>query len=466
MALLLNHFNFRRDRGTVLLTNDAGEFLFLDEPDFATLVRDPSALRPEVRAELEARLFLSGAHREVFASTTAARVAEQKGYLQSGPSLHIFVLTRRCNQRCVYCQVRAGLGTGAQPDMAPETAERAVEVALQSPAPALSFEFQGGEPTLNFATLRHLVEYAEARRGPRPIRYAVVTNLAAVDDAMLGYFAERGIGISTSLDGPAALHMRNRPFLDGGSFAALERNIARARAAGCQSLGAIQTTTRASLGQARAIVDTYVRLGFTSIFLRPLTPLGSAQAHWARIGYTTEEYLAFYREALAYVLELARRGVAIQERHALLLLRKIFRRPGNYMELRSPCGAAIGQLAYNYDGGIYPCDEGRMLAEMGKPAFRLGDVGTSSLREILGSPATRALCVASCLELLPGCGQCVYQPYCGACPVVSYAQTGSLFSRKPGDYRCTIYRGMLDTLFGYLRSDDARDRAILKGWAA
>jgi hypothetical protein len=30
------------------------------------------------------------------------------------------------------------------------------------------------------------------------------------------------------------------------------------------------------------------------------------------------------------------------------------------LELRSPCGAGIGQLLYNYDGKVYTCDEGRI----------------------------------------------------------------------------------------------------------
>jgi hypothetical protein len=34
----------------------------------------------------------------------------------------------------------------------------------------------------------------------------------------------------------------------------------------------------------------------------------------------------------------------------------------NYVDTRSPCGAVIGQVAYNFDGKIYSCDEGRMMA--------------------------------------------------------------------------------------------------------
>lgn len=49
--------------------------------------------------------------------------------------------------------------------------------------------------------------------------------------------------------------------------------------------------------------------------------------------------------------------------------------PG-YVDLMSPAGIGIGALVYNYDGGVYASDEGRMLAEMGDETFHLGDVAT------------------------------------------------------------------------------------------
>lgn len=69
----------------------------------------------------------------------------------------------------------------------------------------------------------------------------------------------------------------------------------------------------------------------------------------------------------------------------------------NYMELRSPCGGAIGQLAYYYDGNIYTCDEGRMLAEMGNDSFKLGNVN-NTYKELMETGATKAMCISSCLE--------------------------------------------------------------------
>ena len=134
------------------------------------------------------------------------------------------------------------------------------------------------------------------------------------------------------------------------------------------------------------------------------------------------------------------------------------------MELRSPCGAAFGQLAYYYDGNVYTCDEARMVAEAGNSAFRLGNVFDDDYKTLLSSRVCKATAAASVLESLPGCCDCVYQPYCGVCPVIQYALHGSIFSQEPNGYRCRIYKGMLDILFDILRNGSEAERHVLFSW--
>ena len=184
-----------------------------------------------------------------------------------------------------------------------------------------------------------------------------------------------------------------------------------------------------------------------------MTPLGYAKEHWKNIGYTPEQFLAFYKEILKYVIEENKQGHFIREGHAVIFLRKILKRDfGNYMELRSPCGAGIGQIAYYYDGNIYTCDEGRMLGEMGFDYFRMGTVD-NSYQELMDSQVCKVTCQASVLETLPACCDCIYHPYCGVCPVVNMALDNNIYARQVNDYRCKIYKGILDTLFLYIQKD-------------
>lgn len=64
-----------------------------------------------------------------------------------------------------------------------------------------------------------------------------------------------------------------------------------------------------------------------------------------------------------------------------------------------------------------------------------------------------AVCKASILESLPNCCDCVYQPYCGVCPVINLAIEHDVISKAPNNYRCKIYSGMLDTIFELLQNE-------------
>ena len=366
--------------------------------------------------------------------------------------------------KCVYCQ--ANNGSDSRPMMmSAETAEKSVDIALQSPEKNLNFEFQGGEPLLNYPVIRHIVEYAETRKGDHVISYNIVTNLSLLDDEKKNFFRKYHFGISTSVDGDCNVHNHNRTFQNGdGTFEAVAGKIRELKKDGFH-VGAIETTTRYSLQYPGEIVRTYFELGFDSIFIRPLTPLGRAAKCWDSIGYTPEEFVAFYRRCLDEIINLNMNGHSFREEHAAIFLRKIDGQFMNYMELRSPCGAGIGQMAYYSDGSIFTCDEGRMLYEMGNDMFRLGHVGESCYQDLIHNRICRSVSASSILESIPSCCDCVYQPYCGTCPVVNYALDADIIAKQPRNYRCRIYSGMLDEIFRRIYENEENTMNIFKNWS-
>lgn len=199
------------------------------------------------------------------------------------------------------------------------------------------------------------------------------------------------------------------------------------------------------------------------MFIRPLTPLGFAKDDWSKIGYSAEEFLNFYRETFEYILKLNKEGTFFSELTATYFLSKILNGTAyNFMELRSPCGAGIGQMCYYYDGNVYSCDEGRMVAEAGDPAFKIGTVD-NSYDEIVQNPICKALVISSTNEAIPACSDCVYQPYCGVCPIINYALEGDIFTRSVKNYRCKIYKGIQDILFNII-INRPEDKKILESW--
>lgn len=468
-----NYFNFKQINDKYLLTNDTGRYIFLKNDEFRLLMDNRLDDDQELVNRLKQGYFIYDKHRELFVDEVKAEVRKKKGYLFEGTQLHIFILTKECNQKCIYCQASALNHFDSRYYMNDETAERAVDIAFQSPSRNLNIEFQGGEPLLNFPVLKHIVEYTNAKNvdNQRNISFNLVTNLILLDDEMLDFLVSNNVSICTSLDGDEALHKFNRPCDIKGYYEIIKRNIARINEVGSQcnnqfhKVQAIQTTTRHSLTKAKSIVDEYVSLGFSSLFLRPLTPLGFAKDRWGKIGYTPEEFLTFYKEIFEYIMELAQNCLNICETYATILLKKILSNSIiNYMELRSPCGGAIGQLAYHYNGNIYTCDEGRMLSESGDESFKLGNVYTNTYQELIESDITKTLCVASCLETIPGCQECVYSPYCGTCPIYSFAQEGSVFALMPANYKCKINKGIFDYIFKKINENNEKVISVFEKW--
>jgi radical SAM protein with 4Fe4S-binding SPASM domain len=179
----------------------------------------------------------------------------------------------------------------------------------------------------------------------------------------------------------------------------------------------------------------------------------------------TEEFLSFYREGLAYILELNRRGVEMAEIYAKIVLTKIMTPfPTMFMDLQSPAAAGIGAVIYNYDGDVYATDEARMLAEMGDKTFRLGNVHANSYEELFQSESLRALAAASVNESLPGCSDCPYQLYCGADPIFHYATQGDVVGHRPTSEFCQRNMGVINELFRYIRAGDREVMRIFWAW--
>ena len=461
----LNYFNFKEFEGKFLLTNDLGSHLFVSQEDFKRIIKNDIESDSQLEKHLLEKNIIYGETNLQYSSFLKHDMHRIKGHVAMSTSLHIFVVTTDCNMCCVYCQANNG-ATCSSLYMNKEIARKSVDVALQSPARYLNFEFQGGEPLLNFETVKFIVDYTEVHKEKHEIKYNLVSNLTLITDEMLDFFQEHNFGISTSIDGPEMIHNANRPFQDGtGTFDKVVDSVRRTRERGIH-VGAIQTTTRETLLYPIESVRAYKELGFESIFIRPLTPLGRATHNWDKVGYSPEEFLTFYTQALDEMIQINRIERFLKEDHAAILLCKISGMSINYMELRSPCGASIGQLAYYADGDVFSCDEGRMLHEMGDQTFRLGSVSENTFAEIINNGVCKTVCASSILETIPSCCDCVYQPYCGTCPVVNYAHSRDIIEKVPRGYRCKIYSGMLDYLFKLMLDGNENVIEILKTWSS
>ena len=458
----------RLDRDSVLLTNDWGEFKIIAPDTYERLIHKQLDTTGTDYLDLRAKYFVSDTRSSDHLRVMASKYRTKKSFLEGFTKLHLFVVTLRCDHSCPYCQVSRQSEDKTRYDMTPEMAHRAVDLMLRVPARAVTCEFQGGEALLNFPLVQDIVLYATERNRSigKSINFVICTNLSNLADAHLLFFKEHNVKISSSLDGPAFLHDHNRPCSRGSSHAFVERNLRRAQEAlGRENVSVLMTTTKESLAYPREIIDEYVRLNLGSIVLRSLSPFGFATKTMKTIGYSSEEFVEFYKKGLDYIIGINRRGHSFAEGYATLILSKILTPfPNSYVDLQSPAGAGFSAVAYNYDGEVYASDEARMLAEMNDTSFRLGNVLENSYEQIFFGERMQAIAAASCNEALAGCADCALQPYCGADPVYHYATQGDMFGNRASSGFCKKNMAIIRHIIELLRQGNSETEEIFWSW--
>ena len=450
-----------------VLTNLAGEFLVVPHEVLHQLVLKRLPMDSQYYLSLKSQHFLADADSSICLELLAAKYRTKQIPLSEFTSLHIFVPTLRCNNRCVYCQASRQGPTKPGYDMKWEDAEKAINFMFRSPARSLKVEFQGGEPLLAFPLIKQVVGKVEEinQTEARNVEFVICSNLSLVSDEVLDFCGAHNIYFSTSLDGPRALHNANRPSSDFDSYERAITGIACVQdVLGSDKVSALATTTRTSLAYPVEIVDEYIRQRFNAIFLRPLNPYGLAARGNTELEYEVEEWLAFYVRALKYILELNYQGVPFREQYAALILRKMLTPYGTgFVDLRSPAGVGIAVILFNHDGGIYASDESRMLAEMGDERFRLGSLSVDSYEDVMLSDSLISLLRETMAEGVPCCSDCGIQPFCGSDPVRHYRTQGDPIGNKPTSEFCARNIGLIKHLIQLLE-DDAQAAKVLRSW--
>ncbi len=388
----------------------------------------------------------------------------KRKFMEFAPSLHIILPTIRCNHQCIYCHSSSRADCSPDSDMDIKTARKTIDFIMSSPSKHIKIEYQGGDALLNKEVLKEIFVYGskKAKEKRKKAQFSLVTNMTLLDDKMIDWLSQRKINITTSIDGPKEVHDANRKYVGGqGTYDDVIRKMKLCRNKGI-NVGALMVTTKHSLKKAKDIVDEYIKLGLGSIQLKYMDKIGFAQEAWKDIGYTGEEYFDFWKEAMEYIIyinkQTAREGKIFKERITTLMLKKILtaKDPG-FLDLRNPCGIATGQIAYNFNGDIYSCDEGR-----GFDLFRLGNVKETTWDDYINNPNVHKLVESSVLET-SYCDSCVYKPYCGQCPVQNYAEQKNLIPKVAVSYRCKILKKQFEWVFDKILFDkEARD--ILSSW--
>jgi len=333
--------------------------------------------------------------------------------------------------------------------------------------PGFSPNWRCGEPLLNWEIIKFTVLEAEKinKTEKRDLAFVIATNLTLISDEILEFCYQHDIFISTSLDGPAHIHNRNRPRPGKNGHQIVRDQIERVREKlGPDRISALMTTSELSLSHPREIIDEYLDANFKGIFLRPLSPYGFAVKTRQIEKYDFDRFFEFYQESMEYIFEINEAGISFVEEFSALLLRKIsLPYPTGYVDLQSPAGAGISAIVFSYDGDVYASDESRMLAEMGDYKFRLGNILSNTYEEIFFESGLLEILEETLTDSVPECYQCAYKPYCGSEPVYHYATQKDPVGNKALSGFCKKTKTITNYLLDIMENDPAK-RKILQSW--
>ena len=210
---------------------------------------------------------------------------------------------------------------------------------------------------------------------------------------------------------------------------------------------ALLTVSRNNVYSLIQIIDHYVEVGFSSIFLRPLNLVGRAEESRNILEMPVEDFVSAYKEAFLYIMGINIQGIHFVESYADIVFRSILTPfSTGFADIQSPSGMSTIALAYETSGEIYACDEGRMLSYEGNKTFKISNIN-SPYSDLENNYQRLRIIEDSIVELIPGCYSCPYSPYCGPNIVANHKATGTFSKYQYGSPDCTLKLELFDFFF-------------------
>ncbi len=316
------------------------------------------------------------------------------------------VLNLDCNFSCTYCYEGSRKG---HKYMTAETADallQFIKTRVTDQKEALIVDFYGGEPLLSLPLIEQISTALKSFAERQHITYlsTMITNGSLLKRSAAEKLAALGLrSVKVTLDGPAHIHNRYRPFSSGaGSFDIILKNVE-----GCHDLFKISVGgnyTRETYPEFVSLLDILESRGLTS----------------DRLGIVKFDPVMDTEESGGALPEHRTGCLSINDPWILdaekLLREEILKRGYNTPKV-GPMLCAIehrDQFVVNYNGDIYKCP-----GFLGHEQFVIGTVGTGT-RDYSDTYKLDIWKNESCLH-------CEYLPMCfGGCRFMTFLRNGKI----------------------------------------
>ncbi len=319
-------------------------------------------------------------------------------------------MTHDCNLRCEYCFASQGTYNGEKAFLSFETGKKAFDFLVQSSGKRrnLEVDFFGGEPLMNFETIKKLVDYGRSleKDNNKHFRFTVTTNGVLLDEDKINYINENMDNVVLSIDGRKETNDRMRKTINGkGSYEVIINNFKSfISKRGNRDYFARGTYTAYNLDFSEDVKHMR-EVGFDKISVEPVVALPEEKyaLKEEHIDILKQEY-----EKLAeYYVDSYNTDKKFQFFHFNIELDG-----GPCIYKRSiGCGAGTEYVAVTPSGELYPCHQ-----FVGQEEFIIGNVDDGITNEEIVNKFKNVL-----VNEKPVCKDCWAKYYCsGGCHANAY----------------------------------------------
>lgn len=338
-----------------------------------------------------------------------------------------------CNLSCTYCYKEDLDVPSAGRRMELQTAIDSIEMLLRESPDEKTYNvvFFGGEPLSNRRLIEDVVDYCDQRFAAigKRVDYVMTTNATLLTDDIIDFLKAHNFGLSVSMDGPKAIHDKNRITVGGqGTYDVVRRKALRLlERYDSRPIGARVTLTRGTTQVEQIWDHLFNEMGFAEVGFAPVT-----SGDIASFNLTGDELVDVFQgmkrlgeQYLEAALE--HRNIGFSNMHQLMT----DLHEGHKKSL--PCGAGLKMLAVDHEGGLNLCHR---FTGSDLPTF--GDVKNGVQKVELGEFLSQRLDRTD-----TGCSTCRIRNLCsGGCYHESYARYGD--PAHPTYHYCDLMRDWVD----------------------
>ena len=359
----------------------------------------------------------------------------------------------RCNLNCSYCfylSKQELYPWSDSPSLSLKTFENFLRQYIPLSTPNLTFQWQGGEPTMMglpffeaAVSLQSQIVEETVEGSPPPVFNAIQTNGTLLTDEWARFFKKWKFLVGISIDGPPEWHNTYRvDLLERGTHHRVMKGISYLRNHDVP-FNVLTVVNRSNVEQAEELLRWLVNQGFTDLQFIPCAEKqdgcqsnvnGSVSAQ----SITPDEYGQFLNTLFDAWIKIGYEKVRI--RWFDNLIQMLWGFPGELCQLASKCG----YIVLEHNGDCYPCD-----FEVNEKWF-LGNINDKSLSEMLnGDRFTYFASIKG--QLHAQCFECPWKDVCfGECP--SYRKINNVEAEHTLPYFCPSFQQFFDTKYKKLES--------------